>query len=428
MKAFKIISLFFICLNLLSCVKVEKENEIIGNPNDYEKYLFFNDSTQIVNAKKKLIFWNKKYAEAPNQYLYLGKLAKIHETLFELNGNINHLKRAENYYSNSIQISDSSDIEILHSLSRNYISQHKFKECLPLLKKAKLIGFKKLITNQILFDIYLELGNTDKAKKYIDSIKNPKDFNYLIRKAKWEDHKGNLDNAINFLKLATNIAEKENNNYLKIWSYSNLGDFLGHQGEIKKSYQYYLKTLELDPNNTYVLKKIAWIQYANNTNVNEANRILDAIIKQKETPDIYLLKAELASFSNDSIFTVINENIFLEFASKPEYGAMYNKYLVDVLSSKKTRQGLNHSKSRNKKSPTAQSYDLLAWSYYNRGKYKKALEIVQKHVVNHTYEPEILFHIASIYKANQTAPNTKEELNQASFELGPLLYKKVKAL
>jgi len=139
-------------------------------PSDYQKYLSFSDTLQISKAQRKLRFWSDKYAESPNQYVYLDKLAQIHESLFELNGKIEHLKKAEKYFEKSIQISDSSDTGVLQHLARNYISQHKFKECLPLLKKAHSIGYQTLITNQILFDVYLELGNTTKARNLFKNM------------------------------------------------------------------------------------------------------------------------------------------------------------------------------------------------------------------------------------------------------------------
>jgi len=242
---------------------------------------------------------------------------------------------------------------------------------LPLLKKAHSIGYQTLITNQILFDVYLELGNTTKARNYLEKIKNPKDFNYLIRKAKWEDHQGS---------------------YLKIWSYSNLGDFYGHHGDIQKAYNYYLKTLLLDPNNTYALKGIAWIQYAQNNNIIEANKILDAIIKYKKSPDTYLFKAELAEFSNNTVFKKIYTNNFLQLVSKPEYGVMYNKYLVEILADQEAvkNKAIDIAIQEVENRPTAQSYDLLAWSYYQNGMNKKALDVIEEQVINYTFEPVAL--------------------------------------
>jgi hypothetical protein len=58
------------------------------------------------------------------------------------------------------------------------------------------------------------------------------DYDYLIRLAKWNDHKGDLKTAITLWKRQE-ILPKEDNRTLKIWSYSNLGDFMVTLAESK---------------------------------------------------------------------------------------------------------------------------------------------------------------------------------------------------
>jgi len=425
MKSYFRSTLFtLLALYLIGCSSVEEKN--IGFSKDYDQYLSNVDSLALSKTKRELDFWVRKYTKAPDQYVYLCQIASAYEALFALDGNIDNLRKAEECYVKSLLISNSTDTGVLHSLSRNYISQHRFKECLPLLKKAKKIGYRDQITNQILFDVYLELGAFELANKNLIQIKNPKDFNYLIRKAKWEDHKGNLDEAIKYLNLAYKIAEKSNNKNLKVWSYSNLGDFYGHQGDIQKAYDQYLKTLRLDPSNTYVLKGIAWIQYAHNNNISEANKILDSIIERKETPDLYLFKSELAEYENDSIYNIIYKNKFLELASNPKYGVMYNTYKAAIWASNldTNPNAITTAKQEIQNRPTPLSYDLLAWSYFKAGDYNKALVVSETHVDGHTFEPEALLHTAKIYKANNKYADKvkliKKELESATFELGPL--------
>ena len=78
--------------------------------------------------------------------------------------------------------------------------------------------------------------------------------------------------------------------------------------------------------------------------------------------------------------------------------------------------------------PTAQSYDLLAWTYYKKGDVVKALEIVDTHVVGKTFEPTAMYHVAKIYKANgkkDEANSIKNELLESVFELGPMMEKDI---
>jgi tetratricopeptide (TPR) repeat protein len=258
-------------------------------------------------------------------------------------------------------------------------------------------------------------------------------FDYLIRLAKWNDHKGDLDTAITFMEKARDIAEKDDNKALKIWSYSNLGDFYGHAGRIQESYDSFLKTLALDPNYSYALKGIAWIVFSKERNINEANRIIDAIAITHNTPDFYLLKSQIAQFKGDKTNEIRNRNAYFSMMEKNNYGAMYNKYnaLIYADDKKTASKALEIAKIEVEHRPTADSYDLLAWAYLNVGENKKALEIAQNHVVGKSFEPKLQYHLAMIYKSNNLALKAKpikEELLSSLYELGPNFEKKVNQL
>ena len=83
----------------------------------------------------------------------------------------------------------------IRSLARNYISQHRFKEALVIANKALAIGEGMIETQKLLFDVNMELGNYSEAQKNLNFLTNRKDFDYLIRISKWNDHLGDLKTA-----------------------------------------------------------------------------------------------------------------------------------------------------------------------------------------------------------------------------------------
>jgi len=288
-------------------------------------------------------------------------------------------------------------------------------------------------TQKLLFDVNMELGNYVQAEENLKNLKDSADFDYLIRISKWNDHLGDLKTAISLMEKAKDIAVVNDNKSLKIWTYSNLGDLNGHAGNIQKSYDYYLKTLEIEPNNSYALKGIAWIAFSYERNTVEANRIIDNISKRHHTPDFYLLKAQIAEYENNT--TAKNENLaaYFQMLNTINYGAMYNKYNALIYAADKftAAKALEIAKIEIDHRPTPDSYDLLAWSYYNLGDAKKALEIEEKHVVGKSFEPKLNYHLAAIYKANNKNVEIvpiKKELLKSTFELGPNLEKKVVSL
>ncbi len=45
-------------------------------------------------------------------------------------------------------------------------------------------------------------------RQYLDSLKNMSDFGYMIRLAKWNDYKGDLDTTITFMEKAKEKANR----------------------------------------------------------------------------------------------------------------------------------------------------------------------------------------------------------------------------
>ncbi|MEW4924248.1 cell surface protein [Algibacter sp. 2305UL17-15] len=422
---------FTIILLVVGCKDNSPAPTLVTNSKDYNHYLKTEKNEMLDAAQQDYKFWEKKLEKEPNQFPYLVKAAASQSLLFNKTGKIKHLIQAEVYLVAANEATAYKNSGYLRALSRNYISQHKFKDALELLKKAEANGDKLKSTQKMLFDVYLELGNTEAAKQYLTKIENYKDFDFLIRLSKWSDHEGDLDNAILYLKKATEIVEAHKNEGLKQWAYTNLADYYGHAGKIEASYNHYLKALEIDPNDAYAKKGIAWIVYSHEKNPDEALRILNAIIENYNAPDYYLLKAEIAEFKGDIIQKETQLELYNNAVTNNLYGDMYNKYNVLLFAedSKKTAEALRIANQEINNRPTEQSYDLLAWAYYNHGDVKGALEIMENHVVGKTSEPEAMYHLAQIYKANGLVDNAKTlkgELLESTFELGPLMAQHIK--
>ncbi|WP_111684528.1 tetratricopeptide repeat protein [Winogradskyella tangerina] len=403
----------------------------LTDQSDYAVYL--NEDANTSNLMEDVTFWTNKLEANPEQFPYLAKRANVYTKLFDATGNISYLKKAEQDLTETIALTDNKMPSYQKQLAANYISQHRFKEALQLLKMAEANGENLSGTKKMLFDVHLELGNFMIANTYLNQIKNNKDFDYLIRLAKWEDHNGNLEGAILNMESALAIAERSNLKGIKQWSYTNLADFYGHAGQIEKSYNYYLKALALDPNDAYAKKGIAWILYSHEKNTEEALKILDHISSYYQSPDHALLKAEIAEFSND--LNLKNKSL-INFKSElrnKAYGAMYNKHKVLIYTDEflLPEQALEIAKLEVEQRPTPQSYDLLAWSYFKLGDVEKANAIIEEHVDGKTSEPDVLYHIAEVYKSmgkNEKVKELKNELVASLYELGPTMAPKINQL
>ena len=409
----------------------QEKTENITDSNDYNQYLSTKNTPSKDAIETDFEFWQKRFNNDSTHLMEMGRLSGIHAALFGRTGDISELKRAEKLIQKSLDVAGRNQDQYLRALAHNYISQHRFKEAQVLLDSAYTYTDNKRETELMLFDVAMELGNYERADSLLGNIKNSKDFNYLIRLAKWSDHNGNLDAAIKYLEQAQQIAEERINKEFKVWIYSNIGDFYGHAGRLKDSYNSYLKTLALEPDNHYVKKQIAWMVYSEEHNTEEANRILDSIMVNHKAPDYHLLKAEIAEYAGNSSEVKKQKNMFLNTVENSNYGNMYNTYLIELYAESNPEKALELATAEVDNRATPETYQLMAYAQLMAGQKEAALKTIENNVADKTSEPKALFHAALIYKANgkeDKVTTLKEELLGAKYELGPVTAKEIEKL
>ncbi len=427
MKSYLLILLIAI-MGLISCnrpVSVE-----VSRPQDYNAYLI-NES--ISTSSKYFELWNSKIKEDSLQLTSFGHVASEYQRYFRATGEVEFLDKARQALRKAVDIAAIGKADYSRALARNYISQHRFREALEHAKMARQYASGMKDTRYLLFDVLMELGQYDEAEKYLDSVKNFSDFGYLIRIAKWNDHKGKLDTTISCMEKATEKAKESGNSNLLLWSYTNLADYYGHAGRIADSYRYYLKSLALDPANAYAKKGIAWIVYSHEKDPAEAMRILDSVTTYFEAPDYFLLKADIADYMGDDRERNINLDKYFNMAKNPAYHDMYNAHNVRFYLDHTVQynRALELAKIEVENRPTPEAYDLLAYSHFKHGNLQEALAIVEKFILGKTFEPAILLHAAEILKASGHKEKTRElksGLLGSLYELGPSAEDKIRNL
>lgn len=398
-----------------------KEETKITNRLDYDRYL---TEQEVPTTSKYFELWNSKIKPDSIQLSSFGIVAGEYQRYFNASGEIRYLKKAERALERAVEIAAIGKAGYNRALARNYISQHRFREALQLAQAARKYGSGLKESYNLLFDIQMELGDYGQAEKYLDSIKDFSDFGYLIRLAKWNDHKGDLATTITFMEQATAKAENSSNKGLMLWTYTNLADYYGHAGRITESYRYYLRALMIDPSNAYAKKGIAWIVFSYEENPEEALRILDSVTSYHKAPDYYLLKSEIADYMGDDRERLINLDQYFKRVKDPAYGDMYNAYNISFYLEQSIQfdQALKLAEKEVANRPTPISYGLLAYCRYKRGELDKAISIVNDHIAGRTEEPKVLLHVAEIYKAagkESEARELKTKLLGAVYELGP---------
>ncbi len=420
MNFLKISIIAITSLSILSCSQHKKR---ITNITDYQNYMTDNSgTTDLQKCDETLNFWqarSEKDGGITEQLMLGGLYAKR----FKVSGNIHNLLYSDSLLKSVLE-NHNNLVSVYHSLAANAITQHQFKSAKTFTEKAIQIGEKKSASMLMLADINLELGDLYGAKRILKDFKNKNSYAWLIREAKVKDHEGNLDSAIVYMEKA--LARVKGNDDLSSWTKTNLGDFYGHAGRIKESYQCYLDVLAKNPHDKYALKQIAWIAFSHDHDTKAAKEIITYLLNQQGIPDYYLLLAHIAKFEHDEVEASKNTKQFVALTAQAEYGEMYNKYLVNLhtndLNNGEIALAIAQREIQNR--PTPQSYDLLAWSYLNLGENEKALQIAKEHVEQQCFEPDAIYHLGMIFKANNQDEKGNaylKEALQSEFELGPLV-------
>jgi tetratricopeptide (TPR) repeat protein len=429
----------FLCFTGLLLMAVlwacQKQSPSIANPKDYAVYLTDTQSANqlLETYSADIAFWNSRLQADPGNYVFMLKKAYLLTSRFQASGQVEDLYQADTLLHGVNAKLRNSEPSVFYTLSQSAVTRHQFRQAMDYTQQGMQAGGQEYVTNLLTFDVSMELGQYLLARQSLHQLKDKTAFDYLIRKAKLKDHEGDLDSAIVLMEQAFDKVKNLGRKSLYCWTLSNLGDMYGHANRIEDSYKAYLEVLETDPGYHYALKGIAWIAFSHDRNTAEARRIYTHLLAQTHLPDLYLNLAEIAAYEGNSAAQEKNIAIFLTEVLKPKYGDMYNKYLVNLYTGqcKNYKAALQIAQREVENRPTAETYDLLAWSYLHQGNVQKALALAENRIEGRTFEPQVFYHLGVIYKANQQPDKARfylEKALESEYEIGPALTNAVRAV
>lgn len=407
-----------VVVGLIIFLSFKLEKNILVQNDDYQVYLGQNNPS--TDDQKEIDFWAKKLSLDTNCTTCKLKIASALSKRFKEKSKVQDLLKADSLLQTCLD-QKLGLTSVYHSLASLSVSRHNFKESWEYCQKALELGEKKDVTYFLLFDAAMELGHYIQAESFLNRFKDKKSFNYLLRSSKLADKKGDLGKAIQLMEMA--MKKTHANDELYVWAISNLGDMYGHAGQIEQSYDAFLKALKKDPNHSHSKMGLAWIAFSHDRNPKVAKEILKNIYSHKPDPQIILMLAEIALYEKNFELNEILKEDYYQLVSQSNFGFMYSKYLILMDAEKDTKKAVKRALIEIERRATPETYDLLAWSYFKNNQLKKALEVAKNHVVGQTSEPETLFHLGMIYKANKEltqAENYLEEALESEFEIGPL--------
>lgn len=398
---------------------------------DYAAYLKEGILVQPIDqVSSEISFWESRLQADTGSYVAKMKLGAGRLQLFKLTGDPAELAKADSLFEQSSVRLNHTDPDLLYTSAQTAITRHQFQRAAGYNLAASQAKGDPFVHQLIGFDAAMELGQFTDARIRLHHIRNNSSFDYLIRKAKSADQQGDLDEAIRTMEAALELVKNKKTS-LYTWTLSCLGDMYGHDGRPEDAYKAYLSVLKKDPAYFHALRGIAWIAYSHDHNADAALEIISYLQRQTRLPELWLTKAEIMEWQND---TIGKDACLAQFAAEmnhPDNGDMYNKYKFfyyadDVVSPDRAlqlaKEEVNHRQ-------TPDTYDWLAWAYFKRGEIRHAAALSRKYVYEKTSSPEAIYHTAMIFSASGQHSAALELLKQctsAGFELGPIKDKMIR--
>lgn len=412
---------------IICCILTGCRQQPVTHADDYTMYLQSHGNDRLQHIGEELAFWERR----PGDVISQSKIAGLLTRRFSYTGHIAELHRADSLYRKVNELNHTSSSGTFRSLAANCITQHRFLQAQKYIDSALVLGDDTYLTVLMEFDVAMELGNTYRARRALNSLADKNSFDYLIREAKYKDHvQGNLEAAIALMEKAYNAIKDNPPTALYTWVKSNLGDLYGHANRYRESYACYLDALAKDPGCYHALKGIAWLAFSHDKDVKHAKNILHYLQQYHPVPDYELLLAEIASYEKDSITRQQHIQKFISLTKNRMYGGMYNKYLFNLAANElnDAGQSLALAQQEVQNRPTPEAYSWLAWAYYKNGNMQKAMETARWYVENKCFEPDALYYLGMIYRAANHKNKARTYLTEAAgsaYELGPVMSRQI---
>lgn len=305
------------------------------------------------------------------------------------------------------------DIEVLFQITNRYINERiKEEVILENLKKLKAVedAHFQCRVKLIIAKDYLNKGDKQEAKMYLEQVKNSKDYKYS---AIASDRLRDLNK-----RMTSGLPE-----FMDVYKEAKLYSKYRQYGEALKRYE---ECLSIEPDNLFVINEMAYVnvELGNYDKASEYyNRLFTGSDKDKNLGVIGLTKIAILEGDYDKAYGLINElkiitlkdqeikdNLLASiFYLKGDYEKELtylennlNSNDVNIRAKALLKQGVAYIKLGNgvkaiesfeqikDKSKLRDTYDILGALYFALGNYEKALENYQEYYNREGFMPTLL--------------------------------------
>ncbi|MEO6547466.1 MAG: tetratricopeptide repeat protein [Ferruginibacter sp.] len=363
------------------------------------------NTKEFQEVEKKVKELTKAIKTDPDDIKSLLKLAALFIQEARETGNYKYYDAAAMIHINKVLSESPSDFNALVFKSLIFLSQHHFAEGLSTAQQARQINPNNAYVYGLLVDGNVEMGNYDSAIAYSDKMVAIRpDLTSYSRISYLREIFGDYAGSIKAMKLAVEAGGRGDEHVE--WTRVQLASLYEKTGDYKTADTLYSMSLSLRPNYSYALAGLGRVAI-NNKDYPKAIKYYqhaDSLVSdnafKEELSELYKLTGQnkLAQEAADAVVSDLAQNAQAgnDDGSIGHYADRELAYAY--LKVNKLDKALEHAKLEYDRRPkNIDVNETMAWVYYNRGEYAKALPYLQVALKTNSKNPILMCRAALIY-------------------------------
>ena len=352
------------------------------------------------------------------------RLAALYIQEARVTGNYAYYDVAAMKYIDDVLNLDSLNFNGLIFKSLIYMSQHHFADGLVVAHKAQQVNPYNAYVYGLLVDGNVEMGNYDTAVSYADRMVAVRpDLTSYSRVSYLREIFGDYPGSIKAMQMAAEAGGPGDEH--TEWTRYQLANLYQKTGNYSKADTLYKLSLSMRPNYAYALSGLAQIAMASKdynkaiSLYQKADSVVDDYSIKEELVDAYLQSGQQAKANalSKEVIDELNENSQAAVTNQNLGHYADRELAYAYLKIKDNDKALEHAMMEyNRRPNNIDVNETVAWCYYCKGDYAKAVPYINVALRTHSKNPILLSRAALIYYKSGNEQLAKTTIAETSLQ------------
>jgi tetratricopeptide (TPR) repeat protein len=353
-----------------------------------------------------IVFYQARVARDPQGALDRSMLGSLFLQRARETGSLEDLVRAEEIARESFSMRSRKNGIALHVLATSLAGQHRYEEALEQVRLLVMDDSSNLSYRALKGEVEMELGLYAGAESTFASLRSwSHRLTVAPRLARWEELRGNLNEARGILETARDDALRQVNlpREHKAWFHLRVGDLAFRYNRLGDAEREWRAGLELSPADHRLLSSMSRLEMSRRR-WNEAIKYAEASIAQALDPATLGHLADAHAATGDSAKSAEYTRT-MELVVMGQLGASHRAWSLYLLDhDRQVASVLSNVEAEIARRQDVYGYDLLAWAYHKNGRPCEAHRAIRRALALGTRDPLLLEHARKIMETS--CPNS----------------------